>query len=224
MLACLLGGAWYLENPRLHTTETRERITVGLEKPGVTIQQVTVDGLMTPAPHHLEVSLPRGTRKLTDLNQLRGLVTIRTPAEALLYVRLRTATAWNGEWGRGPFLCEIVPSSELPHLPAFGDHDYQRELKAPFDRKWSGSEGQLTPAAFRMGHFSLPVVSRMGAGFCVQRWIYSENFHTGAWKRLELVELVRETVGPDGEYHQAVIKSKPPPSLYGSDWGIPASF
>jgi hypothetical protein len=213
-LLILIIGAFSLE----YKARTALRVTKGYSKfvglivdflrPGISLGLLRHNILVTDVPltygERMAVRTKRGFSVVPDLQHLKNFVLITTPAQALMFVRLRTS--WQTYMTMSnPFEVEMESETQHQTMPSFG---------LPNSQEFSGGGGApidpvvpnrvlLSDRAFRDGGLTPPIVTRSGANFQVVRWIYQIN----PGNKHSICE-VRELVGRDGTYSQFIIKHR----------------
>ena len=258
----LIGLAWLLTRPVNHPHYydpggnyyyPDQKLKLGFEKPGVDIVVRSWDEGYNARAHyrHLVVSDNRPDRSmcvsrkghLTALSSpwdLHGSILIRTPGDALQYVRLSTTPPIHELWFTTHYHeFEVIPVSMFRSLKTYGGHgqspdgvdtvEAQKALATP-DGWSSGTGGILSDAAFRQAGFQQPQVSRTGAHFTVKRWIFivpddwlvpydpAQESYRQEFAKYSKLELIQETVNADGSYRRKVLRTQKCPNLPGTTW------
>jgi hypothetical protein len=139
-------------------------------------------------------------------------VVIRSPADALRYVRLQTSSAARClYWALQPEECnatEVVRTRDVGSLPNFG----LVSLRGLRNQR-RGAEGVLAETAFDQAHLTPAVAWREGGMFHVYRWVYVMILRErGPDERLEHV---LEFVDEDGLYARTVEETRDLPEFQG---------
>ncbi len=175
-----------------------ERIKAGFTRPGVTICGVVRNtspiGTPIEAFEHIAVNASGKIRPLRGLNDLAGEVTIKSQADALDYVRLRTDPSTWFMWHGTPRL-EVIDRSHAKRMHYHGKSNY-------LSVRMSGFGGVLTDAAFRQARFDQATVRDRPGGYVVRRWLLVESV------KRNHTELVEELVGHAGSYSVRLLKHR----------------
>lgn len=174
-----------------------------------------------PANHYFRLAVARtsGLRLLENIADLRGRVRIRSAAESLRFVRLRTAPpTWNA-WPGNTKLVEIFRANRLNALPNFG------LSSGRFRFKKSGDLGLLTDVSWNRFGFREPQVSRVTNGFRISRWLLRKEYGSAEINSEKYtVMLVQELVGLDGGYSMRISEIVRGDSYPCVKWNIPIYF
>lgn len=189
-------------------------ISLGFEKSGVRIEIFSIRPEARPAEAFERICVVQDGRyrQLHRLKDLENLVRIRNRADALRFVRLRSAVDTWHAWDDVESLVEVLSSDKLRTLRPFCAAKLYR-LSYP-----SGYLGILSNKAYETGGFSSAQVDAVRDGFIVQRWVLSEVRNGGNQQRVLRVKLLREHVGLRGEYGIEVVKCKSPPVIDATRW------
>lgn len=167
------------------------------------IQSVSTGTL--PAPSRLYYFRPGRTRWIRSLNDLAGQVRIRTPDEALSYVRLLTspATCLAVRTSGTKLEAEVILKSHVDRWFTFGDVALAQRLRNPRIR---GSFGIVLPRDARALRLHEATSGRLGSGFVVKRTLLVDDMGPPAQRYLLDVQ---EAVAPDGTYSRVWTRRRP---------------
>lgn len=158
-------------------------------------------------------------KRVKSLLDLKGLVTIRTEKDALLYVRIATSIQtvpifpFLGEY---PYTYEIAAFNEWDDSFFSGDNKARTQwLDSPGREITSGTLG-IVDDEFRRAHHIFPATVRKEKdGFIVERSLL--HYHDlGTWLPMNVLRMT-EYVGKNGEYQPTVRREplqSPAPKVY----------
>ena len=209
---CVVTGIMLLYGSSIGARGEQKPVLKALVQDAVLTIQTDQNGT-SPTQYHFEVRHRGASRQLHSVNDLNGLVNIRTANEALDFVRLRTSVSTFRFWPDESIELEVTRQSDALAQARYG----LRSDDLP-TRNWvhrSGMSGVLSDRAFKQGEFSAPVVIREGTGYSITRWIYviQQNDRQG-------VQQIRESVTKSGHITRTVLRRLPLPTLPATTWEI----
>jgi len=168
----------------------------------------------------VEIETQAGAQRIASPTDLTGFVAINTENDALRYVRLWTTPPVHEVWATslsGTYEYEIMSVSASKHMPQYGGLENggdgistHRAIKvlgtiAQINGLEAGTDGILQDSQFGQLGFKAPDVKLdANRDFQVTRWLFI-NVNRDQSETGEL-QLVRETVKPNGDYHRVVLK------------------
>ncbi len=158
-------------------------------------------GMFDAAPHEpykLVLTYPHGIKVVTDLDALRGKVTIRTPEDAIRFVRLRTWPATCKNFGINvPVWCEIFDSSDLPK-----DFDLGMLSASDFKMQVDGGRYGITShRSYTVLRAKAANVAKVADGFEITREIVEFEPRTDILgNQKHKLAIIKEFAGEKGEY------------------------
>lgn len=188
----------------------RHPVPISFSKPRVRIDLEDPKSNISTAQQRLLLSDGFHTSDFKSLDQLRGLVEIKSKDQALEFVRLRTSQCLCYNWA-GQIQLEVINTSQIDD-PNFADAICPR---SPNNHGQSGLYAILSQQAYQQGGFAPPMVISTANGYAVTRWVCTFDDLAGS-----RVERWREIVGLDGSYRKAVLVSKKPPKLPNTEWYV----
>lgn len=213
-MALVFGCCWYVLRGKYLSYEVDFHVPLKMENPGVSLDVVELPcsrfatrPCFEPAPTGIRVTTPNTIFIMRSLADLRGSVTIRNGSDALQYARIATSRDlfYTGLTGA----LEVVSRSQAQQ-PGYADTGkYHR------DGKESGLFGVISDADYAAEGFQPPVVTAQGNTFHIKRWVCTFEDLDG-----KTIQMWDETIGRDGSYRCAVIKSKPIPKRPGQSWYV----
>lgn len=205
-VALLTSCIWYVCRGRYQMCAVFQHVPLNYTKSGVSVD--IVEYRRTPFDHHIvpamsrvRVLTPDSTGWLHSLNDLRGLVRIRSATEALAYVRWNTNSSF--------YYAEATNALEV--------QSFKQATIGPNDGYLSGDMAIISNAAFKQDGFAPPVVTVAGGVYHVVRWVcVFESYNT----KPAHVQLRDEIVGSDGRYSYKILIDKTAPTQHGESWRI----
>jgi len=143
-------------------------------------------------------------RKVSDLNDLEGKLTLRNAADALAYVRIRSNPATFRFFWQPMQILEILPKEKLPPNAFGGDKVVLIRTTAMYKL---GAYGIMPQKNLASWGYKPPTVTRIANTFTIHRWVlYGQLAYSPG--------LSTETVTTDGHYTLSVKPMKNIPLSY----------
>lgn len=185
-----------------------EKLVQGFTRPGDPLVIRTTAGVGSV----LVLTSPGIEHEIHELSDLDGLVTIRTPEEALEYVRLQTSPLTH-RLLRSSFVLEVLRRSDLAPGICFGDREFATALGNTSNGEWA----VLDDATFARAGIEKAIAVRDGRAFRVSRTLLVEDV-LGRWHLTRVVEQV------DASGADVVLEMRPVRTRVPIDWSIPGIY
>lgn len=209
IVAIVTATSWCRDWGRFQIYDVQNHVHLGVERPDVAIDVVELDntvfsnlfGRTIPSRTAVRVTGPRKAFWLENLNDLKGYVSIRTPADALTYVRLVTSSEM--------IYAGASDASEVTTQPEIGT-----AVNGPgAPRYTAGLFGMLSAGDYKADGFTPTTVYQSNTSFLIRRWVCTLRDN----KRIQLWD---ETVDADGGYSRKIVNDLPAPTSRGEAWSI----
>jgi len=193
MMTAILLLSSLLASPRRQASDLR------LKPEFYVVGELYVEFPFQIRSQHLLLRTPNGQILwIQDMRRLKGHVEIRSPGQALSFVRLWGSPLLAG--AIGDWDLEIATKSEIDGL-SFGDP----RCKEVLEKSRTGMYGIANLKTMHSEGVRPATVKAVNGGFQISRYVLSVNFNENRYRIL----LMREFVKRNGAYFAKVVSSRP---------------
>ena len=206
----LIGTLIALDHPSAHAIQSQWNTDTRLNCPFDVTDRLLLQPEKDPQSGHLKIVRVEGPHhiQLKDIQDLNRKVSIRTGAEALAFVRLRTVfnLPSKSDHFRG---YELISTSQVTRQIAFGVRWIFDQMQDPLVHRRFGAVPDIW---FKKNRLTTPIVKGLGYRWSISRFVLESkpdhSFQPGT---------LDETVDLHGVYHATFTPNSLPPPPQG--WG-----